>query len=100
MAMPNVFVEDLFLAGQQPQNDHTTGEWRLASAVLTDAVDQIRTYRTLTVATPRQQREYGEVCAWFTSAERVWPFSFLGICDLIGLESDAILSKLSLRCGS
>lgn len=42
----------------------------------------------------RVQREAQEAEAWFLSKEEDWPFSFMTVCAVLGLESDAIRQQL------
>ena len=74
-----------------------TGEQRLMAAILEDAVGicgrpEPRPYekgRTLDRQT----------WAWVRSDDRTWPFSFLRICDALGLSASAVRRGLRMRRG-
>jgi hypothetical protein len=42
----------------------------------------------------RVQREAQEAEAWFLSKEENWPFSFMVVCAVLGLEPEAIRQQL------
>jgi hypothetical protein len=42
----------------------------------------------------RVQREAQEAEAWFLSKEEDWPFSFMAVCAVLGLEPEAIRQQL------
>src|SRR5262245_34026272 len=59
-------------------------EKRLQNAVLADAILTFR--RCLAVARPRARRLLGEVDDWFASNDTDGPFTFVTICDSLGLD--------------
>lgn len=61
-------------------------ERALAMAVLRQAILDLGKYR---FARPReQQRLYWEAWEWVASDDRSWPFSFLTLCDHLGIEAE------------
>lgn len=66
-------------------------EQRLALAVLEDAVAAFQTNATAKHEPGR--RLYAEAAAWLASDDTGWPFSFVNVCDAVGLDPERI------RCG-
>lgn len=73
-----------------------TGEQRLMAAVLEDAIDVCccpgpghAKGRTL----------YRQTWNWVNSGDHSWPFSFLRVCEALGLSPSAIRSRLRMRRG-
>ena len=68
------------------------GEPRLMFAVLEDAVQSFKRY----VAEPgtRARRLFTETAAWFADDDRTSPFSFVSICDALGLEPSYLRAGL------
>ena len=69
-----------------------TPEKRLLLAVLEEAVG---TYHRYVVATDRRDRAvFAAVEEWFASDDVAWLYSFVGICDALGLEATYVRSGL------
>ena len=69
-----------------------TPEKRLLLAVLEEAVG---TYQRYFMATDRRSRTvFDDVEAWFASEDSVWLYSFVAICDAIGLDPTYVRSGL------
>jgi hypothetical protein len=64
----------------------------LLRAVLEDALACF--HRQFLTEGRRAQREAQEAEAWFLSKEEDWPFSFLSVCSVLGLEPGAIRQQL------
>jgi hypothetical protein len=64
----------------------------LAARVLEDAVRSV----TWNINAPRGPRwlELNEACEWIWSDNRDWAYTFLNVCDLLGLEPTAIRGRL------
>ena len=60
-------------------------------AVLERALGEYETYGARTDL--RERRRFVEVEAWFASDDTGWPFSFVAICESLGLDA------LSVRAG-
>ncbi len=56
----------------------------MALAVLTEAVVDLQKYRFATRR--RQQRMYWEAYQWVVSGDRLWPFSFINLCEINGMD--------------
>lgn len=65
---------------------------RLMRAVLTEALEEVRKHRRSRL--PSRQELVAETRAWFHSADTSWPFAFASICDTLGLDPDAVRSRL------
>lgn len=69
----------------------TTKEELLALAVVEQAVIDIRKY------CGRRGHDhvlYNDAYRWVTSTNREWPFSFVNLCDLLGLSPTAIRGEV------
>ena len=69
-----------------------TPERALALAVMWEAVLDLDRYRF--AQRRRQQRLYWEAYEWVTSDSRDWPFSFVNLCDAIGLAAEPVRARL------
>ena len=63
-------------------------EKRLMLAVLEDAVGTFQKYAD--VSGRRARRLFAEAEEWFASNDQQWPFSFVSICQGLGLEPEYI----------
>lgn len=78
---------------RQPSTNHENSpELRLVLAVFEDAVRAA--IRRPTGRSRRAQREYLEAWAWVQGTDRAWPFAFPNVCDLLGLDPDAVRQQL------
>jgi hypothetical protein len=59
-------------------------EYRLVVAVLEDAIDCYQKHSDARDSKTRQLFE--DAAQWVGSDDRSWPFSFLNICDVLGLD--------------
>jgi hypothetical protein len=69
-----------------------TPERALSLAVMWEAVLDLDRYRF--AQRRRQQRLYWEAYEWITSDNRDWPFSFVNLCDAIGLAAGPVRKRL------
>lgn len=67
-------------------------ERALALAVMWEAVLDLDKYRF--AQRRRQQRLYWEAYQWITADDRSWPFSFVNLCDSIGLTVEPVRKRL------
>jgi hypothetical protein len=67
-------------------------ERTLMLAVLQDAVDCYQKYALARDA--RGTFEFQESRKWIESVDRDWPFSYENICDVLGIDPDAVRDKL------
>jgi hypothetical protein len=85
---PDVVLPVQFLPGSTE-----SPEKRLLLAVLEEAVG---TYQRYIMATDRRSRAVlADVEAWFASEDAVWLYSFVGVCDAIGLDPTYVRSGLA-----
>ena len=89
---PDTLLPTQFFAKLR-QKAFVEGEKRLMAAVLSDAVDS---YMKLAFATePRSRQVYLDSESWiFQNESGPWFFSFLNICDVLGLDPDYIRDGL------
>jgi hypothetical protein len=73
-------------------------EKSLMLAVLGDAVAEVYRHRYARTTSARRQRR--EVLAWFASTDATWPFSFLNICQALGLDAGRIRSGIEAPQGT
>lgn len=67
-------------------------EWRLMVAVLSDAVDCFQKYARVTDA--EGKRLFDEAREWIESGNRRWPFSFVNICEALGINPEYLREGL------
>jgi hypothetical protein len=81
-------------ATNQTRRMEVMGEFILVQAILREA---IRTYQKYAVKRGhRASRLFREVNEWFSSDDRQWFFSFVNVCDILGLEPTYIRTGLKL----
>lgn len=73
---------------------HLNGEFRLLLALLTDAVSCYVRYAK--ARDPEQRRLFNEAYHWFHSSNQRGLFAFETVCDVLGLEPDAVRKSLKL----
>jgi hypothetical protein len=71
-------------------------EMRLVLAVFEDAIRAAA--RPPSIRNGRGQRDYVDARAWVQETDRAWPFAFPNVCDLLGLDADAVRRRV-LRGG-
>ena len=64
-------------------------QWRLALAVLEDAVKVIQKY-------PPESRQRQRDEDWVASDDLEWPYSFRNVCEYLGIDADRLRRKLTL----
>jgi hypothetical protein len=76
----------------QPKTDAFLPAKRLMVAVLERAFSE---YETCTARTDwRGRRQFAEVEEWFASDDTGWPFSFVAICEALGLDVPSVRAVL------
>ena len=67
-------------------------EMRLIAAILEDAI----AWAWLDGASlsGRKRREFLEARAWLSDDRRDWPFTFANLCDILGLDADAVRRRM------
>ena len=76
----------------EPGSRQSSGETELAAAVLRLAFEDLQ--RNRHAADTRRRRAFREAHVWVASNERRWPFSFLNVCDMLGLSPQALRAQL------
>jgi hypothetical protein len=66
-------------------------ERRLMVAVLTDAIECFQ--KNLSASNSRRRRLFIEAEMWIRSEDITWPFSFRNICDILGVDADALRER-------
>jgi hypothetical protein len=73
----------------------TAGE-KIALAILERAITDLRQYRTVEGTTPRgtrarrAQRLYTDAFRWVYSNDRIYPFSFINVCEILKISPQAL----------
>jgi hypothetical protein len=70
------------LPSQTPRQSTWSAEMRLAAAVLGTTLLELRERHD----DPSRRRRIAESLEWIASDEVEWPFSFLRLCDVFGLD--------------
>jgi hypothetical protein len=90
--LPNVYDTVLPAQVSGPSWIVKRGERQLLVAVLQDAVDCFRTHAF--ASDQRRQRLALEAEEWIARDDPASPFSFVSICDHLGLDPDSVREKL------
>ena len=91
---------DLILPVQYLQRSMATPEKRLLLAVLEEAVATYQRYAFALRLDRRNKAVLADVKAWFASTESHELYSFVAICDVLGLEATYVRSGLGLWADS
>ena len=85
------------VAAQLPSASNWTPEKRLAAAVLSAALVELRDQ----AGEPRRQQDVAETVEWIMSDDTEWPYSFLRLCELFDLQPDWVRNVVQqwLRAG-
>jgi hypothetical protein len=67
-------------------------EQKLAAAVLSRAADDLQQFRHARRGAARSL--YADARKWIASNDRLWPYSFLNLCDALHLAADVIRAEL------
>ena len=67
-------------------------ELHLVSAIFEDALHCV--LNNVGARRGRKRREFLDACDWFWSNNQEWPFAFVNICDLLGIEGPAVRETL------
>jgi hypothetical protein len=67
-------------------------EVRLVAAVFEDALQCV--LRDAPNKRGAHRREFSDACRWFWDNSREWPFAFVNVCDMLGLDRDAVRQRL------
>src|SRR5215470_4285404 len=90
-----VLVSEMILLGQfQNLWQHSAAvapEHALAAAVLSEGLNDLKRYRF--AKRRRGQRLYWEAYAWVAADDRTWPFSFVNICESIGVAVEPVRNE-------
>ena len=89
-------IDDLMASGellpaQLPSASHWTPEKKLAAAVLASALVEIRDHH----GNPGHRRRVQEALALVALDDAEWPFSFVRLCGLFGLEVEWVRSVVA-----
>lgn len=88
---PDFLLPLQFFTGTRGRG-YAEGERRLMLAILEDAVDCFQKYLGTKEARGRQL--WADAEEWILSDDRSWLFSFVNVCEVLGLQSDFIRQGL------
>jgi hypothetical protein len=84
---PDVLLPGQFFAAMRKRVPKEP-EYRLIVAVLEDAVDCYQKHAFARETKARQL--FDDAAEWIASDDRHWPYSFVSICDILGLNPEYI----------
>ena len=84
----------VILPSQFPRSTLATPERRLLLAVLEEAIGTYQ--RHITATDGHARAALAEVIAWFACEDDAWLYSFVAICDTLGIEATYVRSGLGL----
>ena len=90
-ALRELLTDGEILPSQLASPSHWSAELRLAAAVLSQAMSEIRLRRP-------DQRDHVQVAAalrWVNSNDGSWPLSFLRICELLQLDAAWVRGRVA-----
>ncbi|MGH7785773.1 MAG: hypothetical protein ACRERC_02845 [Candidatus Binatia bacterium] len=89
-------IDDLMAGGellptQMPSPTHWSAEKKLAAAVLASALVEIRDHH----GSPAHRRRVAEALEWVHGEDEDWPYTFLRLCALFGLEAEWVRAEVA-----
>jgi hypothetical protein len=84
---PDVLLPGQFFAAMRKRVPKEP-EYRLIVAVLEDAVDCYQKYAL--AREPKARQLFEDAAEWIESDDRRWPYSFVSICDVLGLNPEYV----------
>ena len=72
-------------------NDHRPA-LELVAAMLEDALRCV--LRNVDAQRGPKRRQFVEACNWFLDDRREWPFAFVNVCELLGIDAAAVRQTL------
>jgi hypothetical protein len=90
MTLPDEIEPEILLPVQLANPRADVPERRLVRAVLEDALDVFRKH----VRTGQAPGLFAEVEEWFASDDTGWPFAFVNVCDVLGIDAAWLRSRL------
>jgi hypothetical protein len=87
LVQPDTMLPSQFFDRVRRRSD-LTGEQRLMCAIIEDAVEMYR--KNAGVRDPLHEKLFLDAEEWIETHDSTWIFSFETICDVLGLEPDAL----------
>jgi hypothetical protein len=87
--------KDVILASKddrQPRSSKVCPERKLAVAVFSQAANDLQKFRYARHGSGYSP--YADARKWIASNDRLWPYSFLNLCDALHLPADVIRAEL------
>ncbi len=96
-----IVIADLMAAGellpaQLPIASCWSPEKKLAAAVLASALVEVRDH----CGNPSHRRPVAEALQWIADDDVSWPYAFLRLCELLGLEADWVRAVVARWVGT
>jgi hypothetical protein len=99
--LPNIFAGVGILPIQYGESRRrklpSEGERKLLFAVLEDAIRTYLRHRDNAVA--RNNEDFVEAAEWLSCDEECGPFSFVSVCEALGIDADCLRSGISNHTG-
>ena len=73
-------------------------ELRLVAAVLADALQCV--FQNVSAASGPPRRDFLDACHWLWDDSDDWPFAFINVCHLLGLDGAAVRRAVRLVIAS
>ena len=100
--LPNIFAAVGILPVQFGESRRrklpSEGERKLLFAVLEDAIRTYLRHRDRG-AEARNSEEFVEAAEWLSCDEECGPFSYIGVCEALGINADCLRSGISNHTG-
>ena len=88
VAVPPVQFQDIWSS----RSEVISPERGLALAIVQQALNDLASHRF--ARGRRGQRLYWEAYGWVAADDRVWPFSFVNLCEALGLEVEPLRRRV------
>ena len=95
--------DDMFIPEMPPPEQRTvpkSGELRLVRAILEQALEDVRAPKLRWINNPLARTSekltvvQQEALAWFADDAQDWPFAFLPVCEVLGLDAEAVRARV------
>ena len=86
---------DVIIPAQIGRSSYRSPEQRLWAAILQTALDDLGGGRS--GQSPRRPGQIHEAYSWVLEDDRSWIFSFRSLCEMLGLDADAVRGAIVYR---
>lgn len=93
-----MIIPDMIVPEQWARRPRWTPEQKLLHAILMDAIEVLQKHNHLYRLNLRSYHLYKEAYDWVHDDNQTYPFCFVPVCDVLGLNAQAVRAALDTAC--